>query len=64
MFKLLCVCVCICVGVLRFRSEDVDKLSDPGKQQPQPKSIFDFEPDRSSASVSNSQVWTPHAVTF
>uniref|UniRef100_A0A096LWP8 Sorbin and SH3 domain containing 3 n=1 Tax=Poecilia formosa TaxID=48698 RepID=A0A096LWP8_POEFO len=41
---------------LAMMSEDVDKLSDPGKQQPQPKSIFDFEPDRSSASVSNSQV--------
>ncbi|XP_007563859.1 vinexin isoform X6 [Poecilia formosa] len=43
-------------GSLPDWSEDVDKLSDPGKQQPQPKSIFDFEPDRSSASVSNSQV--------
>ncbi|KAM4746273.1 vinexin isoform 2-T3 [Anableps anableps] len=43
-------------GSLPDWSEDVDKLSDPGKQQPQPKSIFDFEPERSSASVSNSQV--------
>uniref|UniRef100_A0A3Q3EBI2 Sorbin and SH3 domain containing 3 n=1 Tax=Labrus bergylta TaxID=56723 RepID=A0A3Q3EBI2_9LABR len=37
----------------------VDKLSDPGKQHPQPKSIFDFEPGKSSASVSHSQV-RPH----
>uniref|UniRef100_A0A0S7F6C8 VINEX n=1 Tax=Poeciliopsis prolifica TaxID=188132 RepID=A0A0S7F6C8_9TELE len=43
-------------GSLPDWSEDVDKLSDPGKRQPQPKSIFDFEPDRSFASVSNSQV--------
>ncbi|XP_047237265.1 vinexin isoform X1 [Girardinichthys multiradiatus] len=43
-------------GSLPDWSEDVDKLSDPGKQHPQPRSIFDFEPEKSSASVSNSQV--------
>nr|XP_029137652.1 vinexin isoform X2 [Labrus bergylta] len=42
-------------GALPDWSEDVDKLSDPGKQHPQPKSIFDFEPGKSSASVSHSQ---------
>uniref|UniRef100_A0A668APP2 Sorbin and SH3 domain containing 3 n=1 Tax=Myripristis murdjan TaxID=586833 RepID=A0A668APP2_9TELE len=29
------------------------KLSDPGKQQPQPKSIFDFEPGQSTATSEN-----------
>ncbi|KAM9361035.1 vinexin isoform 2-T2 [Symphorus nematophorus] len=43
-------------GALPDWSEDVDKLSDPGKQHPQPKSIFDFEPGRSTASESHSQV--------
>ncbi|XP_051278687.1 vinexin isoform X3 [Dicentrarchus labrax] len=42
-------------GALPDWSEDVDKLSDPGKQHPQPKSIFDFEPGRSTASESHSQ---------
>ncbi|CAJ1068460.1 vinexin isoform X4 [Xyrichtys novacula] len=42
-------------GALPDWSEDVDKLSDPGKQHPQPKSIFDFEPGKSSASESHSQ---------
>lgn len=51
-----CVCVCVCVGVLCFRSEDVDKLSDPGKLHPQPRSIFDFEPGKSTTSESHSQV--------
>uniref|UniRef100_UPI0037E874DA vinexin isoform X2 n=1 Tax=Semicossyphus pulcher TaxID=241346 RepID=UPI0037E874DA len=42
-------------GALPDWTEDVDKLSDPGKQHPQPKSIYDFEPGRSSASESHSQ---------
>ncbi|XP_073322127.1 vinexin isoform X2 [Pagrus major] len=42
-------------GALPDWSEDVDKLSDPGKQHPQPKSIFDFEPGKSAASESRSQ---------
>ncbi|XP_049619458.1 vinexin isoform X6 [Syngnathus scovelli] len=41
-------------GALPDWSQDVSKLSDPGKQQPKPKSIFDFEPEKSS-SVSLSQ---------
>ncbi|XP_029915864.1 vinexin isoform X2 [Myripristis murdjan] len=40
-------------GALPDWSEDVDKLSDPGKQQPQPKSIFDFEPGQSTATSEN-----------
>ncbi len=61
LLSMVCVCVCLCVRVwvLCFRSEDVDKLSDPGKQHPQPKSIFDFEPGKSTASESRSQV-RPH----
>lgn len=62
-YACLCVCVCICmcvwlscVAVLCCRSEDVDKLSDPGKQQPQPRSIFDFEPGKTATSESRSQV--------
>ncbi|KAL7391850.1 hypothetical protein ABVT39_015761 [Epinephelus coioides] len=43
-------------GALPDWSEDVDKLSDPGKQHPQPRSIFDFEPGKSSTSESRSQV--------
>ncbi|XP_015226412.1 PREDICTED: sorbin and SH3 domain-containing protein 1-like isoform X3 [Cyprinodon variegatus] len=43
-------------GSLPDWTEDVDKLSDPGKQHHQPRSIFDFEPERSSTSVNNSQV--------
>ncbi|XP_074527385.1 vinexin isoform X9 [Halichoeres trimaculatus] len=46
-------------GALPDWSEDVDKLSDPGKQQPQPKSIFDFEPGKSSTSESHSQAHLP-----
>ncbi|XP_040011176.1 vinexin isoform X2 [Xiphias gladius] len=42
-------------GALPDWSEDVDKLSDPGKQHPQPKSIFDFEPGRSNTLESHSQ---------
>ncbi|KAF0033438.1 hypothetical protein F2P81_013504 [Scophthalmus maximus] len=42
-------------GALPDWSEDVDKLSDLGKQQPQPKSIFDFEPGRCGTSESHSQ---------
>ncbi|XP_037537050.1 vinexin [Nematolebias whitei] len=42
-------------GSLPDWSEDVDKLSDPAKRQPQPRSIFDFEPIRSSTSESHSQ---------
>uniref|UniRef100_A0A672H104 Sorbin and SH3 domain containing 3 n=1 Tax=Salarias fasciatus TaxID=181472 RepID=A0A672H104_SALFA len=37
-------------------SEDVDKLSEPGKQHRQPKSIFDFEPGKTSGSESHGQV--------
>ncbi|XP_070820348.1 vinexin isoform X2 [Chaetodon trifascialis] len=44
-------------GALPDWSEDVDKLSDPGKQHPQPKSIFDFEPGKSTASESRSQAY-------
>ncbi|XP_061584856.1 vinexin isoform X3 [Cololabis saira] len=43
-------------GALPDWSEDVDKLSDPGKQHPQPRSIFDFEPGKTTASESHSQV--------
>ncbi|XP_034547649.1 vinexin isoform X3 [Notolabrus celidotus] len=46
-------------GALPDWSEDVDKLSDPGKQHPQPKSIFDFEPGKSSASESHNQAHLP-----
>ncbi|XP_069555877.1 vinexin isoform X1 [Brachyistius frenatus] len=42
-------------GALPDWSEDVDKLSDPGKQHPQPKSIFEFEPGKSTTSESYSQ---------
>ncbi|XP_071338618.1 vinexin isoform X3 [Trachinotus anak] len=42
-------------GALPDWREDVDKLSDPGKQHPQPKSIFDFEPGKSTTSESHSQ---------
>nr|XP_046243147.1 vinexin isoform X2 [Scatophagus argus] len=42
-------------GALPDWSQDVDKLSDPGKQHSQPKSIFDFEPGKSSTSESRSQ---------
>ncbi|XP_040898533.1 vinexin isoform X4 [Toxotes jaculatrix] len=42
-------------GALPDWSEDVDKLTDPGKQHPQPKSIFDFEPGKSTTSESQSQ---------
>ncbi|XP_053181239.1 vinexin isoform X4 [Scomber japonicus] len=46
-------------GALPDWSEDVDKLSDPGKQHPQPKSIYDFEPGKSTTSESHSQVHLP-----
>nr|XP_020446266.1 sorbin and SH3 domain-containing protein 2-like isoform X2 [Monopterus albus] len=42
-------------GALPDWSEDVDKLSDPGKQHPQPRSIFDFEPGKSTVVESQSQ---------
>ncbi|XP_034727144.1 vinexin isoform X3 [Etheostoma cragini] len=42
-------------GALPDWCEDVDKLSDPGKQPPQPRSIFDFEPGKSTSSGSHSQ---------
>ncbi|XP_010764113.1 vinexin isoform X5 [Notothenia coriiceps] len=45
-------------GALPDWSEDVDKLSDPGKQPPKPRSIFDFEPGKSSNSESQNQVHT------
>ncbi|XP_062238500.1 vinexin isoform X5 [Platichthys flesus] len=44
-------------GALPDWSEDVDKLSDLGKQHPQPKSIFDFEPGRSSTSEIQSKTY-------
>uniref|UniRef100_A0A3B4X6Z7 Sorbin and SH3 domain containing 3 n=1 Tax=Seriola lalandi dorsalis TaxID=1841481 RepID=A0A3B4X6Z7_SERLL len=44
-------------------TEDVDKLSDPGKQHPQPKSIYDFEPGKSTTSESHSQV-RPHTQSW
>ncbi|XP_034397789.1 vinexin isoform X3 [Cyclopterus lumpus] len=43
-------------GALPDWSEDVDKVSDPGKQPPEPRSIFDFEPGKSSTSGIHSQV--------
>uniref|UniRef100_A0A7N8WIQ0 Sorbin and SH3 domain containing 3 n=1 Tax=Mastacembelus armatus TaxID=205130 RepID=A0A7N8WIQ0_9TELE len=43
--------------------EDVDKLSDPGKQHRQPKSIFDFEPGKSTTLESPSQV-RPHGQSY
>ncbi|XP_042344198.1 vinexin isoform X5 [Plectropomus leopardus] len=46
-------------GALPDWSEDVDKLSDPGKQHPQPRSIYDFEPGKSSTSETRSQVHVP-----
>ncbi|KAK5910292.1 hypothetical protein CesoFtcFv8_004139 [Champsocephalus esox] len=45
-------------GALPDWSEDVDKLSDPGKQPPKPRSIFDFEPGKSSNLESQNQVHT------
>ncbi|XP_034094201.1 vinexin isoform X3 [Gymnodraco acuticeps] len=45
-------------GALPDWSEDVDKLSDPGKQPAKPRSIFDFEPGKSSNSESQNQVHT------
>ncbi|XP_041855978.1 vinexin isoform X2 [Melanotaenia boesemani] len=42
-------------GALPDWSEDVDKLSDPGKQHPQPRSIFDFEPGKSTTSESSNK---------
>ncbi|XP_056232129.1 vinexin isoform X2 [Seriola aureovittata] len=44
-------------GALPDWTEDVDKLSDPGKQHPQPKSIYDFEPGKSTTSESHSQTY-------
>ncbi|XP_058492192.1 vinexin isoform X6 [Solea solea] len=41
-------------GALPDWSEDVDKLSDLGKQPTQPRSIFDFEPGKSSSGGSGS----------
>ncbi|XP_054466342.1 vinexin isoform X2 [Anoplopoma fimbria] len=43
-------------GALPDWSEDVDKLSDPGKQHPEPRSIFDFEPGKKRTSEIHSQV--------
>ncbi|XP_068166525.1 vinexin isoform X2 [Antennarius striatus] len=42
-------------GALPDWREDVDKLSDPGKQHLKPKSIFDFEPGKSVLSESQTQ---------
>lgn len=47
-------------GALPDWSEDVDKLSDLGKQQRQPKSIFDFEPEECTASENHSQLHRSH----
>ncbi|KAG7243871.1 hypothetical protein INR49_006026 [Caranx melampygus] len=44
-------------GALPDWTEDVDKLSDPGKQPPQPKSIFDFEPGKSTTPESRCQTY-------
>ncbi|XP_061842229.1 vinexin isoform X1 [Nerophis lumbriciformis] len=38
-------------GALPDWSQDVSELSDPGKQQRKPKSIFDFEPGKEVSSV-------------
>ncbi|KAM4616377.1 vinexin isoform 2-T5 [Polymixia lowei] len=46
-------------GALPDWSEDVDKLSDTGKQHPKPKSIFDFEPGQSTTSEHHSQGHLP-----
>lgn len=46
----------VCVVDLCFRREGVDKLSDLGKQQPEPKRIFDFEPGKNFSSESCFQV--------
>ncbi|XP_024908880.1 vinexin isoform X2 [Cynoglossus semilaevis] len=47
-------------GALPDWSEDVDKLSDPGKQQqPQPRSIFDFEPGKTNSSSKNQTYFPP-----
>ncbi|XP_054629191.1 vinexin isoform X2 [Dunckerocampus dactyliophorus] len=45
-------------GALPDWSQDVSELSDPGKQQRKPKSIFDYEPGKevSSLSLKQSQV--------
>ncbi|XP_061624499.1 vinexin isoform X1 [Phyllopteryx taeniolatus] len=42
-------------GALPDWSQNVSELSDPGKQQPKPKSIFDFEPEKDVSSVNFSQ---------
>ncbi|XP_020791145.1 vinexin isoform X2 [Boleophthalmus pectinirostris] len=46
-------------GALPDWSEDVDKLSDTGKQQRQPKSIYDYEPGVNTASEINKQTYLP-----
>ncbi|XP_061673109.1 vinexin isoform X2 [Syngnathoides biaculeatus] len=38
-------------GALPDWSQNVRQLSEPGKQQPKPKSIFDFEPEKDVSSV-------------
>ncbi|XP_068422881.1 vinexin isoform X2 [Clinocottus analis] len=43
-------------GALPDWSEDVDKVSQPGRQPPKPRSIFDFEPGKSSTSEIHNQV--------
>ncbi|XP_019740704.1 vinexin isoform X3 [Hippocampus comes] len=42
-------------GALPDWSQDVNELSVAGKQKPQPKSIFDFEPEKGVSSVSLGQ---------
>ncbi|XP_055080120.1 vinexin isoform X3 [Periophthalmus magnuspinnatus] len=46
-------------GALPDWSEDVDKLSDIDKKQRQPRSIFDYEPELSTASKNNTQTYLP-----
>ncbi|XP_077600466.1 vinexin-like isoform X2 [Stigmatopora nigra] len=46
-------------GALPDWSQDVSELSDPGKQQPKPKSIFDFEPENDVPPVSIPQSYRP-----
>ncbi|KAM8886839.1 vinexin isoform 2-T4 [Spinachia spinachia] len=44
-------------GALPDWSEDVDKLLDPGRRHPEPRSVFEFEPGKSSTSQLHSQVY-------
>ncbi|XP_057687340.1 vinexin isoform X2 [Corythoichthys intestinalis] len=46
-------------GALPDWSQDVSELSDPGKQKPKPKSIFDFESENDVPSVNLHQGYRP-----